>query len=150
VAEGSQTHKAYHVKVPHFAAKHMPQHLEYPFLQAELQEAQDTVKALKQELARKHAGLTTAQAQLAKLRESEHGPLAMQAEREARSAVEARLAATKSALAAKAHLVCELRDKVKSSLFLCVWENGRWGGVIIAAEVCLHSGMVLSCIAMRM
>ena len=37
---------------------------------------------------------------------------AMQVEREARSAAEARLATTKSALAAKAHLVSELRDEV--------------------------------------
>ena len=37
---------------------------------------------------------------------------AIQAEREARGAAEVRLATTKSALVAKAHLVSELRDKV--------------------------------------
>ena len=48
-------------------------------MQAELQEAQDSVKVMKQEAARKQAALAAAQAQLTDLRASEHGPAALQA-----------------------------------------------------------------------
>jgi len=88
------------------------------WVQAELQDAQDAAKGLRQEVTRKQGSLQGAQAQLAELRDSEHGPLALKAEKEARGAVEVKLAATKSALSAKARLVSELRDKVRCSPFL--------------------------------
>ena len=49
------------------------------FMQAELQEAQDSLKAVKQEAVHKQVAVAAAQAQLTELRASEHGPAALQA-----------------------------------------------------------------------